>query len=215
MRNFDDVRYDAESDPAKQEQRHLEASAPSLPRPVGRRAVWGTAPALAQPDTAHWREFVGSTGFEVRYPRTWFRFGSGNFGLDIVSTRHRQEATIIPGGAQMISAYERRLPADDDFMADFRKSGDAGDVVLSQTTVAFFNINKNECKKSSISIYKSDVTEGVPQLGTDVYCKIGQRTFEINLVQWADVPYNQPAYEIALAMAKSLRADPARPPLKN
>jgi hypothetical protein len=173
------------------------------------------APALAQPDTTHWRKFVSSRGFEVRYPRTWFRYDPDDTGLDIASTRHLQTATTIPGGAQMIWVYEKSPEKNDDYMRGFREHADENDIILSHETVSLNNTEPNSCKKIEVFVDKSNVAPGVSWMRTEMYCKIGERVFWGSMVQWTDDPYSQTAYDITLAMMRSLRADPNRPPLKN
>jgi hypothetical protein len=177
-------------------------------------AVCG-APALAQPDTTHWRRFVSSRGFEVRYPRTWFRYDPDDTGLSIASTRHVQAVTVIPAGAQKIRVYEQAPEKNDDYMKEFRESSDANDAIMFHKTMFLDNTGKNSCKKVEIFIDKSDTAPGMSDLGVEMYCKIGERVFWGSMVQWADDPYSQTAYDIALAMMRSLRADPTRPPMKD
>ncbi|HVA15144.1 MAG TPA: hypothetical protein VNF99_17990 [Stellaceae bacterium] len=154
-----------------------------------------------------WLDFASESGFSIHYPDNWFRISATPKNLDIISSRQRVEAVIIPRGAQMINVLESSTVPNDDYLSYF-KSTDPDDSVISYATVDIAAANDDSCRKVYVVKSADEVGPKTFYLENHMFCKIGSRLFVLALTQWQADRFNKSAYDLAINMLKSLRVAP-------
>ena len=172
------------------------------------------AAAFAAPE--RWATFRSTRGFEVQYPRSWVRIGSGNgLGvshdrLELRSSRGGATAVVIRPGQAFVDALET---SDSLFAAilDTAKLRDYESRVLVRDTVPgtraagacpFFD---EQVTRGPV-IPTRDVRGPVPiEISTALMCRIGDRRFLFGLNYYEGDAKHDAYRAIALRVARSLR----------
>ena len=158
----------------------------------------------AQSDTRDWREFHSSLGFSVRYPNKWTKVSEEDKQLLISSSKKLVEAVIIPEGAQMISVTEQAPIANDDFLKAYKAER------FEDQIIDYEHVERTE--KDNRSYHDVFVIKSLNEVGPktfylqyNMYCKIANRLFVLELTQWKDDKFSKDSYDIAMKMLESLR----------
>jgi hypothetical protein len=158
--------------------------------------------ALSKP--VDWSNFVSQSGFRIIYPNQWFKIDATPRNLNIISSKERVEAVMIPKGAQMISVYEKSPNANDDYLSTF-KAENPEDKILDHKQIATSDDVSGGCSKIYMVKSADEIGPNTFFLEIHMYCKIRGRLFILKLTQWESDNFNQDAYDIAIEMLKTLR----------
>lgn len=154
--------------------------------------------------------FDSKQGFSVEYPSSWRTYSGSQTNLDIMSGDDRLEAVIIPRGEAMISVYESQSVGQRYYLS-LNKTDDSSDTITQYENIQIRKSNRNSCETVTFIESTAEVGPQTFYRERHFYCPIANRLFVLALTQWLGDLSAPNAYDIAIAMLKSLNLKQPKP----
>lgn len=163
--------------------------------------------------SVNWKSFKSTAGFSVEYPENWYRKGISKESLLILSSKGGAEATIIKHGQAMISAMLAEGHAGTSLSQIIRFYSQNAEI-MSRRRIQNRNAGKSGCSDLEETVSKEgavppeDVPGTVPYIiNTEFFCQINQHTYVTVLRNFQGDSRQVTYQQVALRMAKSIRAN--------